>query len=143
MYRDQVYISLCLSLLSAASRQGIWLPLVLDEPFERLDARSTASLAAVLDVFCRQGHQVIVFTCKQDAAERLASVGAAVHTIASLREWDTETTAAATGESLDAAQNPQALEPKSYGKVPSTEYSVPPRTSRRRKKKPVDRSDAA
>ena len=34
----------------------------LDEPFERLDARGTAALVAVLDVFCRQGHQVFVFT---------------------------------------------------------------------------------
>ena len=63
------------------------MPLVLDEPFERLDARATAALVAVLDVFCRQGHQVFVFTRKQDATERLASVGAAVHNIASLRRW--------------------------------------------------------
>ena len=88
--RDQVYLSLCLTLLSAASRQGVWLPLVLDEPFERLDARGTAALVAVLDVFCRQGHQVIVFTRKQDATERLVSVGAAVHNIASLRRWEAE-----------------------------------------------------
>ena len=65
----------------------LWLPLVLDEPFERLDARGTAALVAVLDVFCRQGHQVFVFTRKQDATERLASIGAAVHNIASLRRW--------------------------------------------------------
>ena len=65
----------------------------LDEPFERLDARATAALVAVLDVFCRQGHQVIVFTRKQDATERLASVGAAVHNIASLRRWRVGTAA--------------------------------------------------
>ena len=88
--RDLVYISLCLTLLSAASRKGVWLPLVLDEPFERLDARATAALVAVLDVFCRQGHQVFVFTRKQDATERLASVGAAVRSIASLRQWGAE-----------------------------------------------------
>ncbi len=68
---DQVYLSMCFTLLTAASRKGIWLPLVLDEPFERLDARATAALVAVLDVFCRQGHQVFVFTRKQDATERL------------------------------------------------------------------------
>jgi len=89
--RDQVYISLCLTLLSAASRHGVWLPLVLDEPFERLDARGTAALVAVLDVFSRQGHQVFVFTRKQEATERLTSIGAAVHSIASLRRWGGDT----------------------------------------------------
>jgi hypothetical protein len=84
---------MCLTLLSAASRQGVWLPLVLDEPFERLDARAAAALVAVLDVFCRQGHQVLVFTRKQTATERLTSVGAAVHNIASLRRWTSEVVA--------------------------------------------------
>ena len=70
-------LSLCLTLLSAAARKGVWLPLVLDEPFERLDVRvGRPALVAVLDVFCRQGHQVFVFTRKQDATERLASVRA-------------------------------------------------------------------
>jgi hypothetical protein len=80
--RDQVYLSLCLALLSAAGRQGVCLPLVLDEPFERLDARGTAALAAVLDDFARQGHQVLVFTGQQSAAARLASMGAAMHDLA-------------------------------------------------------------
>jgi uncharacterized protein YhaN len=84
-HRDQVYIALCLALLQAASRHGIWLPLVLDEPFERLDARGAASLAGVLDRFCRLGHQVIVFTSQREAAERLASCGAVVHDILNLR----------------------------------------------------------
>ena len=74
--RDQVYLSLCLALLTAASRHGVWLPLVLDDPFERLDARATAALAAVLEGFSRQGHQIVLFTQRKDAAERLAAVGA-------------------------------------------------------------------
>lgn len=94
--RDLVYISLCLTLLSAAARKGIWLPLVLDEPFERLEARATSALVAVLDSFARQGHQVFVFTAKQDATERLASAGATVHAIASLRHWHEEPQPATT-----------------------------------------------
>jgi hypothetical protein len=74
--RDQVYVSLCLAYLLEASRRGIWLPLVLDEPFMRLDARATAAMAAVLEAYCREGHQVIVFTGQREAADRLASVGA-------------------------------------------------------------------
>ena len=72
--RDQVYLSLCLALHSAAAQQGVWLPLVLDDPFVRLDGNGIASLAAVLDGFARQGHQVIVFTGQQAAAERLLSL---------------------------------------------------------------------
>jgi hypothetical protein len=83
--RDQVYLSLCLALLTTASRHGVWLPLVLDDPFERLDARATAALAAVLEGFGRQGHQVLLFTQRKDAAERLASVGAEISDIVDLR----------------------------------------------------------
>jgi uncharacterized protein YhaN len=155
--RDQVYLSLCLSMLSAAARKGIWLPLVLDEPFERLDGRATAALVAVLDVFCRQGHQVFVFTHKQDATERLTSVGAAVHNIASLRRWQGESLAvAAHPAELPRLPMPVAIRPMAKPKaavaksdpvttdVPSNEYSVPStKPVRRRKKKPADRSDAA
>jgi hypothetical protein len=88
--RDQVYLSMCLALLSTAAEHGVRLPLVLDEPFLRLDACGTAALAAVLDDFCRKGHQLIVFTGQADAAERLASLGAAVREIGSLRRRDDE-----------------------------------------------------
>jgi hypothetical protein len=87
--RDLVYLSFCLALLSAAARRGVWLPLVLDDLFLRLDARAIASVAAVLEAFCRQGHQVILFTGQQTAKERLASLGVAVRDIASLRYRDT------------------------------------------------------
>jgi energy-coupling factor transporter ATP-binding protein EcfA2 len=91
--RDQVYLSACLALLTAASRHGLWLPLVLDEPFEHLDERAIAAMAAVLDGFSRQGHQVIVFSCDRSAAERLASLGASAHDILSLRGHTSETAA--------------------------------------------------
>ncbi len=139
--RDQVYLSLCLTLLSAASRQDVWLPLVLDEPFERLDARATAALVAVLDVFCRQGHQVFVFTRKQDATERLASIGAAVHNIASLRRWGAEANSTKTQAPLPMPAASMAPVKKRKADVRSTE--VRSTEIRRRKKKPVDRSDAA
>jgi hypothetical protein len=84
--RDQVYLSLCLSLLSAAAKHGLWLPLVLDDPFERIDANGTAALAAVLESFSRQGHQVLVFTQQKTAADRLAAVGAEMHDMISLRQ---------------------------------------------------------
>jgi hypothetical protein len=154
-HRDQVYLSLCLSMLSAAARKGVWLPLVLDEPFERLDARGTAALVAVLDVFCRQGHQVFVFTRKQDATERLTSAGAALHNIASLRRWQNELPTFAPHPVepprlpvpvaiRPMPKKPKVEEPAETADVPSTEYSVQStKPVRRRKKKPADRSDAA
>jgi DNA repair exonuclease SbcCD ATPase subunit len=83
--RDQVYLSLCFALLTAASRQGVWLPLVLDDPFERLDARATAALATILESFGRHGHQVVVFTQQKDAADRLAAVGAEMYDMLDVR----------------------------------------------------------
>ncbi len=88
--KDQVYLSLCLALLTTASRHGIWLPLVLDDPFERLDARATTALAAVLEGFSRQGHQILVFTQQREAAERLAAVGAEMCDMINLRRAPTE-----------------------------------------------------
>jgi hypothetical protein len=105
--RDLVYLSLCLALNTAASRQGIQLPLVLDDPFVRLDARRTASLAAVLDVFAGQGHQVLVFTGQQTAAERLSSLGAPVREIASLRQREREQSAA----EVTATNEPPEIKP--------------------------------
>jgi uncharacterized protein YhaN len=126
--RDQVYLSLCLALLEVASRQGVWLPLVLDEPFERLDARSTAALAAVLDDFGRQGHQVLVFTGGLTAA-RLASVGAAMHDLVALRHRTT-----------DASAGIAAKRPKSATDRPSVTRK---RKTKRRSIPDADRSDAA
>jgi hypothetical protein len=83
--RDKGYQSVLMSLLTAASRHGVWLPLVLDDPFERLDSRATAALAAVLEGFARQGHQIVLFTQRTDAAERLAAVGAEMRDMIDLR----------------------------------------------------------
>jgi DNA repair exonuclease SbcCD ATPase subunit len=144
--RDRVYLSFCLALLSAAARQGVWLPLVLDDPFLRLDARATASIAAVLDAFCRQGHQVIVFTGQQAAAERLASLGAAVRDIASLRYVATAPAAPTTTE-RPVASTHRPQRPEKQRKLRRTESA--------KRKKPAsqiaqngkatdaDRSDAA
>ena len=82
--RDQVYLSILLALLTALGRYGARLPLVLDEPFARLDARAAAALVDVLDVFSRRGHQVLVLTAHREAAERLAALGATIHNMLAL-----------------------------------------------------------
>jgi ABC-type uncharacterized transport system ATPase subunit len=145
--RDQVYLCLCLALLSAASKQGIRLPLVLDEPFERLDARSAAALATVLDDFSRQGHQVIVFTAQPAAVERLASVGATVHDIADFsgRSATTQSAAPPTSrrETTIAAQAvPKRRKSKKRTAPPRRNDEPAPQTMDNGPSS-VDRSDAA
>ena len=145
--RDLVYLSLCLGLLSLAAERGVRLPLLLDDPTARLDARSTAALAAVLDDFCRRGHQVLLFTSQPAAVERLASIGVAVRDMESLRA------------SLDDA-HPARDESPTHGGVVQENNSAKKRrqqrvASRTKRKKPpsrktlngeapnADRSDAA
>ena len=82
--RDQVYLSLCLALVSALGRHGARLPLVLDEPFARLDAKSSAALVEVLDNFVARGQQVLVFTARHEATERFAAMGATIHEMTAL-----------------------------------------------------------
>ena len=83
--KDQLYLSLCLALVSACEGQGVRLPLVLDEPFLRLDQHDTAALAAVLDEFARCGSQVLVFTSQREVAQRFNALGMRVHDMRDLR----------------------------------------------------------
>jgi DNA repair exonuclease SbcCD ATPase subunit len=83
--QDQLYLSLCLAMVSACEGRGVRLPLVLDEPFLRLDQHDTAALAAVLNDFARCGCQVLVFTSQRAAAERFNAMGVRVHDMRSLR----------------------------------------------------------
>ncbi|MCI0332023.1 MAG: hypothetical protein L0228_02205 [Planctomycetes bacterium] len=143
-HRDQVYLSLCLALLQAASRQGIWLPLVLDEPFERLDARGAAALAAVLNDFCRHGHQVLVFTGQREATDRLASHGAAVHDILNLRGKRAPTSAAPPIETNSSAPS-TVVKRRPAKRRKSADRTTPVRTARplNGESSSTDQSDAA
>jgi ABC-type multidrug transport system ATPase subunit len=107
--RDQVQLSCMLAMAAAAAQRGVTLPLILDEPFARLDGSSTAALAAVLDAFARQGHQVLIFTAQPAAIERCASLGAAMHDIVQARRYRRDTAEIAAGgerKTSDAAAEP-------------------------------------
>jgi hypothetical protein len=83
--KDLVYMSLCFALISSLRRHGVRLPVVLDEPFARLDARTAAALVDVLDRLAARGHQVLVFTGRQEVARRFGEIGATVHEMAALQ----------------------------------------------------------
>jgi len=102
--RDSVYLSLCFALVSAFRRQGIELPLVLDEPFVRLDRRATVALIETLCELGRNGQQALVFTARQEAAERFAELGATMHDMTRLREPNEEPTLAVVAEAKTQAE---------------------------------------
>ncbi len=104
---DLVYLSLSLAMASAASRQGVNLPLVIDDPFVRLDTQAITALAAVLEHFSRQGHQIVVFTSRHDAAERLTALGCRVENLLNLRQrnrQESDSTAINRAEVVKAAK---------------------------------------
>jgi hypothetical protein len=131
-----VYLSFCLAMLSAASRQGVWLPLVLDEPFARLEARSLAALAMVLESFSRRGHQVLVFTRQKEAAERLIAVGADVREMIGLRRTATETAPAVVSTSI-----PRRIVPASSPKLRNGQEQTSEARPRKKKRVASPRED--
>ncbi|MGL4511596.1 MAG: DUF4332 domain-containing protein [Lacipirellulaceae bacterium] len=76
--RRLVAWSLRLALADACAAAGVALPLVFDEPFAGLSDRAAANLATALDDFARRGRQVLLFTRRPAAIERLRSLGANV-----------------------------------------------------------------
>jgi DNA repair exonuclease SbcCD ATPase subunit len=130
--RDQVYISLCLALTIGISHRGISLPLLLDEPFLRLDAQSTAALAAVLDDLGRHGQQFIVFTGQREAAKRLEALGASVNGMHDLRRRN--------GEESGAPLNTAVVKPPFEGPADSKTAEAPRRKQKRGKRPKLRRT---
>ncbi len=71
---DQLYVALTLALASALATRGVHLPLILDEPFLRLDTSATAIMAGVLEEFGRAGHQLLVLTEDRQARRTFESL---------------------------------------------------------------------
>lgn len=87
-------LALRLSLAWTACRQGVRLPLVLDEPFAGLSPVQTATLTTVLDDYGRNGGQVFVATDDAHALDRFSSLGVvllASEATAAPREFEIET----------------------------------------------------
>jgi len=72
--REQVYLALRLSLVSAYRRRGIELPLVLDDVLVNFDLGRSKAAAAVLRDFAKAGHQIMIFTCHEHIAKLFKSI---------------------------------------------------------------------
>ena len=68
--RDAAHLSLRLALLETVSKEK--LPLFFDEAFSRLDDRRTAQLLRLLQQYCAEGGQCLLFTCHTREREMLA-----------------------------------------------------------------------
>lgn len=141
--RDIVYLSLCLALHSAAASHGVELPLILDDPFVRLDGRDLASVVAVLDELGRQGHQVLVFTGQQVAAQRLASSGSVVRDITSLRHRDEADSNDTPPDDVAASGEPAVVSKPRRAGSPRRRKTIPSQQATNGKSLDDDRSDAA
>ncbi len=66
--RDRAHLAICLALVGAYARRGVWLPLILDDAFVNHDAQDVERVAELLCEFAARGHQVFVFTCREQVA---------------------------------------------------------------------------
>ena len=76
-----VVASLRLALADTLAMAGIEAPLVWDEPFSRLDDRSSANLATAIDDYRRRGRQALIFTGAGVAIDRFRSLGVEIRTL--------------------------------------------------------------
>ncbi len=85
--RDRVlaHLAMVLAILDEHWREGIQLPLILDEPFAALSDPEQAAVAEILVDFSKQGRQVLVFTSEHAAAERFRKLRIDVHRMAAFQ----------------------------------------------------------
>jgi uncharacterized protein YhaN len=73
--REQLFLSLRLSLAAYFARRGAPLPLILDDVLVNFDAERAKAAAQVLRDFAAAGHQMLVFTCHEHIAKLLQPEG--------------------------------------------------------------------
>ena len=77
--REQLFLSLRLSLAAYFARRGAPLPLILDDVLVNFDVERAKAAAQVLRDFAAQGHQMLVFTCHEHIAKLFRGLKAPVN----------------------------------------------------------------
>ncbi|MGO9110819.1 MAG: AAA family ATPase [Thermoguttaceae bacterium] len=77
--REQLFLSLRLSLAAYFARRGAPLPLILDDVLVNFDSERAKAAAQVLRDFAAQGHQMLIFTCHEHIAKLFRSLKAPVN----------------------------------------------------------------
>ncbi len=86
--REQLFLSLRLSLAAYFARRGAPLPLILDDVLVNFDGERAKAAAQVLRDFAAQGHQMLVFTCHEHIAKLFRSLKAPVNDLPNNAERD-------------------------------------------------------
>jgi uncharacterized protein YhaN len=73
--REQLFLALRLALVKRYARQGVEMPLILDDLLVNFDAQRARAAALVLRDFAAEGHQVLIFTCHEHLAKLFRSLG--------------------------------------------------------------------
>ncbi|TWT76929.1 hypothetical protein Pla123a_23540 [Posidoniimonas polymericola] len=81
--REQLFLSVRLALVAMYARQGIQLPMVLDDILVNFDAGRSRTAAKVMIDFAKAGHQLFVFTCHEHVWEIFKSLNADVRRLPS------------------------------------------------------------
>jgi DNA-binding transcriptional MerR regulator len=76
--RDQIYLSLCLAVVAAHAREGVRLPIVLQDRLLHVDSEDLETTASLLSDFAGRGHQIFVFTQHKYVADLFRSLGVPV-----------------------------------------------------------------
>jgi len=84
--REQLFLSLRLSLAAYFARHGAPLPLILDDVLVNFDLERAKAAAQVLRDFAAEGHQMLVFTCHEHIAKLFRSLKAPVNELPSNSE---------------------------------------------------------
>ena len=86
--REQLFLSLRLSLAAYFARRGAPLPLILDDVLVNFDMERAKAAAQVLRDFAAQGHQMLIFTCHEHIAKLFRGLKAPVNELPSNTERD-------------------------------------------------------
>jgi uncharacterized protein YhaN len=86
--REQLFLSLRLSLAAYFARRGAPLPLILDDVLVKFDSERAKAAAQVIRDFAVAGHQMLVFTCHEHIAKLFRSLKAPVNELPSNSERD-------------------------------------------------------
>jgi uncharacterized protein YhaN len=73
--REQLFLAIRLAVVQDLGRQGIRLPMILDDVFVNFDQQRAAVAAKVLMDFAAEGHQLLLFTCHQHLADAFEELG--------------------------------------------------------------------
>jgi uncharacterized protein YhaN len=86
--REQLFLSLRLSLAAYFARRGAPLPLILDDVLVNFDIERAKAAAQVLRDFAAQGHQMLIFTCHEHIAKLFRGLKAPVNELPGNSERD-------------------------------------------------------